>query len=371
MYCALAPKFARLLLLAAGLAAAPGFAGETAPAAATATAEVPATTLIWRGDLATERALMDDLAGAFRKATPHRLELQPFSTISGIDETLAGKADLAGSARPAFARRKAEAGLTFVPVAWDALVMIVHPDNRVDNISLEDLRKVYYGKIDNWSRLGGPDRSLHLYSVASPLDGIEFSLRQYLFGRGNQPVASPRLYINTAQLEAAVSLDPAALAVSTLSSVIGNDKLAMLEIEGHAPTPANVADGSYPLYIPLYLARAPNNPDAAAIDAFFAFLDTETARRILLDHHVLPYETAVGLAVNHEQHLADVLALAREPRNGPVAAPGATYSARVGVAPKSELTAAAQARLAEKREEAAAKQAAAKEDEAAKLPTED
>ena len=50
-------------------------------------------------------------------------------------------------------RRKAE------PVAWDALVVITHKDNPVNDISLENLRAVYRGQITNWKELGGPDRS--------------------------------------------------------------------------------------------------------------------------------------------------------------------------------------------------------------------
>ncbi|HET8897892.1 MAG TPA: substrate-binding domain-containing protein [Rhodanobacteraceae bacterium] len=310
--------------------------------------------LIWRGDLATARPLMEDLAKAWQKTAHGRITVQAFSTLSGLDALANGSADFAGSARSAFAKRGEEASLNFVPVAWDALVMAVHAGNPVGNVSLKQLHDIYYGRIDNWKALGGPDRPINLYSVASPLDGVEYSLREYLFRRGNQPVASPRLYINTAQLEAAIRLDPNALGVTTLSSIIEDKKLHMLAVEGVAPSPANVADGSYPLYMPLYLVLPPAGAHAETVKAFMEFLGSDKARKILLAHHVLPYDPTTPLAQERPQHLLAMQDISSPPRNGPVAAPGATYAAGATRAPNSPLTAAARARLEKQRAEQAA-----------------
>ena len=41
-------------------------------------------------------------------------------------------------------------------VAVDGLAVIVHPSNRVKDLTLEQIRDIYEGKIKNWSELGGP-----------------------------------------------------------------------------------------------------------------------------------------------------------------------------------------------------------------------
>lgn len=303
------------------------------------------SSLIWRGDLATSRALMSSLGSAWTRTSHTRIDLQPFSTISGIDAALDGKADFAGSARPPFAKRAQEAGLTFTPVAWDAVALITHRNNPVRNVTLRQLNDIYYGRVTNWSALGGPNEKIHVYAVASPLDGVEYSLRQYLYGRGNQPVIAPRLYINTQQLEDAVALDPYAIGASTMSSVMGNHRLRMLAVQHVAPTPATIADGSYPLNILLYLAVAPNGTQHTAVENFLTFVGTEKAHKIMREHHVVPYDGNGPLAQNYTQHLADVEQASHFPRNGPVAAPGATYASKAGIAPTSELTAAAYQRM--------------------------
>ncbi|MGB8635169.1 MAG: substrate-binding domain-containing protein [Rhodanobacteraceae bacterium] len=332
-----------LLLMAAALC------GTSAMAATP-----PPHKLIWRGDLATSRSLMHDLAKAWHKAGHPAMTLQPFSTISGIDAAVDGKADFAGSARAAFAKRKKEDGLNFTPVAWDALVMIVHRHNPVRNVSLNQLHDIYYGKITNWKALGGPDQPINLYSVASPLDGIEFSLRKYLFRRGNQPVASPRLYINTSQLEAAVAIDPMGLGVSTLSGVHDNKKLRMLRVENVAPSLATVDDGSYPLYQPLYLVTPANSPYQQRLDQFLGFATSDAGRKIMRANHVLPYDATAPLASDLDRHLVTVQDMSAPQMNGPVAAPGATYASRTARAPTSERTLKARQDLADQRKRSAA-----------------
>lgn len=310
--------------------------------------------LVWRGDLATSRTAMTGLAEAWRKAGNPALRLEPFSTIAGIDAALAGEADLAGSAREPCARRSEEAGLVFTPIAWDALVLVVHRDNPVHDISLGQLHDVYRGKLGNWSALGGTAEKINLYAVASPLDGIEYSLRKYLFRRGNQPVAAGRLYINTRQLEDAVALDPASLGVSTLSGIRDNPRLRALAIDGVSPTLEHLEDGSYPLAQPLYLVSTGEAPRQELVDAFLHFATSEAGRDALLAGQLLPYDGTAALALDSERHLVDVQDRSSPRRDGPVAAPGATLAARTAVAPTSERTLEARAQLAAQREREAA-----------------
>jgi len=38
-------------------------------------------------------------------------------------------------------------------LAWDAIVAIVHVNNPLDNVSAEDLKKIYEGTFTKWSDL--------------------------------------------------------------------------------------------------------------------------------------------------------------------------------------------------------------------------
>ena len=347
-------RVARLLpaLLLGACLVAPAAAKTTHHPVRHAAAAGKGASLTWRGDVTTARAVMDDMAKEWQRTGHGRIELQPFNTASGIDAVAGGTADLAGSARASDGSAE-NARLTFTPVAWDALVMVTNPANPVRNITLRQLHEIYLGRLTNWKELGGHDAPIDLYAVISPNDGLEYSLRSLLFGRGDQPIAAPRLYLNTKALEEGIALNPNGLGLSSLADVHGNPRLRAIPVDGVAPSVANIADGSYPLYTPLYLVSNPNDAKATEVKAFLDFLASDKAMAVLRNHSVLPYQDGSALLVREDARRDKVFAEATASHaKPPLAAPGASYAAAAAIAPTSERTAIARAAM-EKRNAAA------------------
>ncbi len=330
----------------------------TGPALAGSAGASGKATMVWRGDISSARSLITDVAHKWHRSGHARIQLQPFNTVSGIDAVAHGSADIGGSLRGPDARRQVEQPLTFTPVAWDALVMITNRDNPVNSLTLKQVHDIYYGKIKNWKAVGGRDQPIDLYAVASPTDGVEYSMRRLLFGRGNQPVAAPRLYINVRQLEVGITLDPKGLGASTMSGTHDNRKLKMLAIDGVKPTPANVADGSYALYTPVYVVSNPDDPKAAEVQQFISYMQSKPAQKIMRQHELLPYQDGLDLANAQARRMSRIAdEVGRITHNGPTAAAGATYASQSASAPTSQRTIAARQRLAEKRRRHKAEQA--------------
>jgi phosphate transport system substrate-binding protein len=331
--------------------------------AASASVFAAAGPLIWRGDVTVARGVVGDVAKAWEKAGNGKIEVQSFNTASGLDALEKGQADLAGTARPAFGA--AEAGLTFTPVAWDGVVLITHASNPVTNITMQQLHDIYYGKITNWKELGGKDEGINVYAAASPGDGVEWSLRKLVFGRGNQPVAAPRLYVNQAKLEEGIGLDTRGFGATTLSGAAGNKKLKMISVDGVAPSMSTVASGSYPLYTQLYLVTNPASPKAADAKALVDFVTDGAGKSLLRSHSLLPYADGASLvsadAGRRARILASVGAKASASEPLTTAAPAvASAPAAAAAAPSRPLT---------KAEKLAAARAAAKEKAASAPPS--
>ena len=88
---------------------------------------------------------------------------------NGIKAIIDGTTDIAMASR--FIKDKEvktafEKGIYPVPfvVGIDALVPVVHPSNSVDNLSLEEMKQIYSGKITNWKKVGGPDKRIVVIS---------------------------------------------------------------------------------------------------------------------------------------------------------------------------------------------------------------
>lgn len=51
-----------------------------------------------------------------------------------------------------------------VVIAYDALAVVVHPSNKVSNLTREQLEGIFTGKIKNWKEVGGADMKIVAYS---------------------------------------------------------------------------------------------------------------------------------------------------------------------------------------------------------------
>jgi len=84
---------------------------------------------------------------------------------TGIAALLNGTVDIANASRPIKseeiedAQSKGFNPIEFI-IAGDAIAVIVHPDNPVSELTLEQISDIYSGKISNWSEVGGEDRPI-------------------------------------------------------------------------------------------------------------------------------------------------------------------------------------------------------------------
>lgn len=219
---------------------------------AAAPAEAPKKELNWVGCDISKLSFMDTVAGAYEKKTGVKISLVDGGATRGIREVVAKKADIGGTCRHA-ENVPEEQGVKLIPVAWDALVVAVHPSNPVNEITLEQVKGIFLGKITNWKQLGGPDRAIVAMERKGTLSGVGAGARELIFkDRKLQYHASVKLYESTRPLEEALEGTPDGITLTGVSSARLR-KVKMLRVEGKAPTRENLISGAYLLYRPLYL----------------------------------------------------------------------------------------------------------------------
>ena len=81
--------------------------------------------------------------------------------IDGVTDVIIDSRDISRN-EEVYAREKGVAYQT-KPLAWDALVFIVHPQNRVKSLTQKQIRDIYAGRITNWKQVGGADHEIHPY----------------------------------------------------------------------------------------------------------------------------------------------------------------------------------------------------------------
>ena len=264
------------------------------PAMAAGKPATDAKALRWVGCGISKKAYLTALAKAYEARTGVRIDVQGGGATRGIREVSANTADIGGSCRQRIFGTPEEKAAVMVPVAWDALAVIVHKDNPVDDISLEDLRRLYLGKIRNWRELGGPDRPVKLFIRKGKISGVGRTIRKLVFSNYDQDFAGDQVFDSSGPLEKAVVADPDAIAITGISSGRKRD-VKILKLEGKSPTYENVKTGKYLLYRPLYLIYNPDSPHADKVKDFIKFADSDEGRKVIRNNNTVPYLEAMNL----------------------------------------------------------------------------
>ena len=100
-------------------------------------------------------------AEGFKEETGTDVLVSGLGSSAGIEAVSAGTADIASSSRGLNADEQ-DLGLTPIVIAHDGIAVIVNDDNPVDNLSTEQLRDIYAGKITNWKEVGGEDLKIQV-----------------------------------------------------------------------------------------------------------------------------------------------------------------------------------------------------------------
>lgn len=263
------------------------------------------TTLKWVGCGISKKSYMNALAALYEKKTGVHIQVSGGGATKGIREAAAGTADIGGSCRFKLPNDPREKDAVLVPVAWDALVVIAHPDNPVDNITVDQVRKVYRGEIDNWKQLGGRDAPIHLFVRKGKISGVGRTIRQLVFANYEQDFSpKARQFRSSGPLEKGIEKDPDGIAITGVSSA-RKRHVEILKLNGKDPSYDNIRAGKYLLYRPLYLAYNPNSPHLKEIQAFIRFADTPAGQKCMRDNGTVPYLSAIGLVTKKLQQAID------------------------------------------------------------------
>ncbi|MFP4221879.1 MAG: extracellular solute-binding protein [Phormidium sp.] len=102
----------------------------------------------------------------------------------GINAVLAGNADLGASSRALRAEEESQ-GLVAVPVAEDAIALVVGVNNPfAQGLRQQDVVDIFTGQITNWSEIGGPDKPIRVLN-RPPVSGTHQTFRELVLNGGD------------------------------------------------------------------------------------------------------------------------------------------------------------------------------------------
>jgi phosphate transport system substrate-binding protein len=172
----------------------------------------------------------------------------------GIAALIDGTTDIANASRPMKDKEVTSAkekGITpnEITIAKDGIAVIVNPENPVCGITLQQLKGIFTGEINDWSELGGKPGTIVVVSRDVASGTFEVFKEKVLEG---EKVRDDALMLASNKAVATtVAQTPGAIGYVGLGYLSSDVKA--LSVNGVDPTRANVISGDYPLARSLFM----------------------------------------------------------------------------------------------------------------------
>lgn len=252
--------------------------------------------LNWVGCGISKKSYLTKLASAYTQIKGTNFNIQGGGATRGIRDVASGTADLGGACRFHLPANDLESKTGFEPVAWDALAIITHPENKVDNLTLDQVKQIYTGKLTNWKQLGGDDLPISLYTRKGKISGVGYSIRSLIFSDINMDFSFTKEFKSSGPLEKAIETDKGSIAMTGVSSArLRNVKI--MSLNDKQPTYEMIKSGNYVLYRPLYITYDPQSPKIETLKDFIKFSHSRIGRKIMRENGVVPYLDALRLVM--------------------------------------------------------------------------
>ena len=199
--------------------------------------------------------------------------MQYKNTVRGYQAIVDGTTDILFCAGPSaeqmwYAEEKG-VELVYVPVGLEAFVFFVNEQNPVDNLTVEQIRKIYACDYTNWSEVGGPNR------IINPVTRLEGSGSQTAFESvmGGQKIGK----------KSPLAITGASIGFSFryyMDGIVGNDTVKMISLNGVYPSAENIQNRTYPIVTQFYAIYRKEN-DNPNIPILIEWLLSDEGQRLI------------------------------------------------------------------------------------------
>lgn len=244
-------------------------------AAASGSGDVSGTVAL-NGSTSMEK-LVNGLKEGIVETYPN-LQLEPQFTGSsaGVEAVTNGTADIGDVSRALNDEEKA-GGLVENIVALDGIAVVTDTANTATNLTTQQLKDIYTGKITNWSEVGGADQNIVVIGRESG-SGTRDAFEEILDIADQCQLA--QTLNETGAVAAAVQSTPGAIGYISLDAL--NDKVKALQLDGVAPSEETVKDGSYTLQRPFVMAtKGEISEQSAQVQAVFEFINSDAGQEVI------------------------------------------------------------------------------------------
>lgn len=209
-----------------------------------------------------------------------KISVQGGGSGVGIASLLDKTTDIADSSRkikPEEIDKAKAAGVNphEIVIALDGIAVIVHPTNRLNNLTRAQIKDIYTGKVSNWKEIGGPDAKI----VAVSRDTSSGTYEAFETLAINKEKVRPDALTTASNQAVAQTVAQTPGAIGYVGHGYLSNKVKDLTVDGVKCTKQTIQSGKYPLARELYMYT--NGKPSGNVARFVDFVLSKEGQRLV------------------------------------------------------------------------------------------
>lgn len=190
--------------------------------------------------------LAEKIAEKFKEESNVKVEINQIGSSAGITNALNGVSEIGMSSRDLKEEEKAS-GLTETIIAYDGIVVVTHPSNKVKDLTMEQVKAVFTGEVTNWKELGGSDMEIVVVSREDG-SGSRDAFQEIVGYSSGELVRSAIIASGNGNIKTTVATNKHAVGFISFEYI--DSSISTVDINGVEATAENVLQQKYSLSRP-------------------------------------------------------------------------------------------------------------------------
>ena len=226
--------------------------------------------------------LAEKLAMTYEEKENVKIEVNQIGSSAGIANTMNGVSQIGMSSRDLKQEEK-DSGIQEFIIAYDGIVVVVHPSNNVKDLTMDQVKQIFTGDITNWQEVGGKDMEIVVVSREDG-SGSRDAFQEIVGYKSGELIRNAIVASGNGNIKTTVAMNKHAIGFISFEYV--DDSISTIEINGVEAKAENVLNGTYSLSRPFLFVHKKDVPGAA--QAFMDFILTPEAQKIVEEAGAIP-----------------------------------------------------------------------------------
>ena len=227
--------------------------------------------------------LAEKLAAKYTEKENSNIEINQIGSSAGITNAISGVSEIGMSSRDLKEEERAN-GLNEVVIAYDGIVVVTHPSNKVKDLTMEQIKQIFTGEVTNWNELGGDDLEIVVVSREDG-SGSRDAFQEIVEYSSGELIRNSIIASGNGNIKTTVANNKHAVGFISFEYI--DDSISTIDINGVEATAENVLQEKYTLARPfLFVYKEGQLTDAG--QRFIDFILSEEGQLIAAEAGAIP-----------------------------------------------------------------------------------